>query len=77
MPSRLTKDSKLSAGKNDIQPIVGRWPNWNLYDFKLDSGYKPKNSEVNLSENPTDDESKGSSNKKRWFRTFISKIKKS
>ncbi len=76
MPSRLTKDSKLSGGKNNVQPLTGRSTNWNLYNFKLDSGYKPKNSEVNFGKNPFDDKLEGSSNKKGWLRTFISKIKK-
>ncbi len=71
MPSRLTKDSKLSGGKNNVQPLYGIPPNWNFYNFKLDSGYKPKNSDVDFSKNPSDDKLEGSSNKKGWWRTLI------
>jgi hypothetical protein len=76
MPSRLTKDSKLSGGKNNVQHLTGRSTNWNLYNFKLDSGYKPKKSDVNFKENPFDNKSEGPNNKKGWWRTLILKIKK-
>ena len=76
MLSRLTKDSKLSAGKNNVQPLVGRCPNWNIYDFKLDSGYKPKNSEVNFSENPIDDDQKDLVIKKDGLGPLFQRLRK-
>ena len=77
MARRLTNSSsKLSEGKNDIQVMTGRSTNWNVYNYKLDSGFKPSKSKGSNSDSPFGNQESANTKKNSWWKSFFLKIKR-
>ena len=76
MSSKLTNKGNLTGEKNDVQPISGREQNWNSFNFKLNSGSKLGQSKGNLSRETLIKQEQISNNKKVWWKSLFSRIKK-